>query len=118
MQHFPEVPNNNTTTTPGFEVVKQRQVTQKAQTAGGPDELGFETTLKTRKDKKVNRKSQQDNESDESEDYSKVPLYLGITLHYDAKLMVKMREMIPDTLKKLLENDYGQVILDTVQSIN
>ena len=47
LQHFPEVPNNNTTTTPGFEVVKQRQVTQKAQTAGGPDELGFETTLKT-----------------------------------------------------------------------
>ena len=97
-------------------MVKQRQVTQKGQTAGGPDDLGFET-LKTRKDKKGNRKNQ-DNESDESEDYSKVPLYLGITLHHDAKLMMKMRDMIPGTLKKLLENDYGQVILDTVQSIN
>ena len=74
--------------------------------------------MTTRKDKKINRKTQQDNESDESEDFTKVPLYLGITLHHDAKLMIKMRDMIPDALKKLLENDYGQVILDTVQSIN
>lgn len=70
--------------------------------------------MTTRKDKKINRKTQQDNESDESEDFTKVPLYLGITLHHDAKLMIKMRDMIPDALKKLLENDYGQVILDTV----
>ena len=67
----------------------------------------------------ANRKNKDNNnESDESEEDGKVPLYLGITLHHDAKLMMKMRDMIPDTLKKLLENDYGQVILDTVQSIN
>ena len=52
--------------------------------------------------------------SDEYDEEVKVPLYLGITLHQDAKLMIKMRDMIPNAIKKLLDNGYGQVIQDTV----
>jgi hypothetical protein len=63
--------------------------------------LGFET-LKTRKDKKAADRKNSD--SYESEEDTKVPLYLGITLHHDEKLMVKLRDMIPNTMKKLLEN--------------
>jgi len=82
--------------------------------ATGPDELGFETQI-SRKDKKKSRANDSDSEDEEQE---KVPLYLGISLHSDTKLMVKLRELLTSNIKLLMDNDHpSQVIIDTIKSI-
>jgi hypothetical protein len=41
----------------------------------------------------------------------RVPLYLGISLHDDPKMNVKMCEMIPNAVRKLMEHGHnGQMI--------
>lgn len=82
--------------------------------SSGPNDDEF-TTHKTRKDKKAQKK-QDDSESDEGLN-TKPPLYLGISLHEDAKLMVKLRDMIPTYLRKLIDHFDGQVLKETVNSI-
>jgi hypothetical protein len=91
--------------TPKFADNAKKVATQKkvVATVQGPEDDDF-TTQKSRKDKKAQKRN--DSDSDEELD-TKPPLYLGISLHEDSKLMVKLRDMIPSNLKRLLEQFDG-----------
>jgi hypothetical protein len=100
-------------------VIRQVVVTKTESTPQvGPDEMAFETQT-SRKDKKSSkRKSSANSDSEDSLEDIKVPVYLGVTLHEDSKMNVKLREVLQNHLKLLLQDYNSAAVLETVESIS
>ena len=82
--------------------------------------MDFETQTTRKGKKKASKKQQKGGESDseESLEETKVPIYLGINLHDDAKMNVKLREILQNHLKLLIQEFNSTAVEETIESIS